>query len=241
MASALKDLSWVEIEAVCDRLRPALETAASVERAAAELAATFLRFSETCLLARVFLVVPWSKLPPADRDWASELARKLGRTVSPTTPILALAGTAGKQARWNERTASEGHRAIPLFDRAFIDGAPMIAALLGALRIDFEPSTEGAMQLRAMPGGLNARFLVEDGATSTDAEGRHIIAQDFAASFGIRSVFGMGGSYVGGDHAIAVIFTTEALAARDVDRFTNLISVFKMATSERIRTGKLFG
>jgi hypothetical protein len=217
--------------------------APDLESAAARAARQFHRAAESCVLARLFVVLPFGRLPDAERAWAEGLATSIGRAqaLSPTTPVLVLLGTAGLDPRWNDRTASAGHRAIPLVDRTFVESAPMIAALLSSLKLDLGVRTDGAIELRSVAGGLNARFLVEDAPTTVDSAGRFVIAaRDFVAAHQIRSVFGMGGSYVGGELAAAIMFTRETLRAADCDRFTSLISSFKMATSAQLAAGRIF-
>ncbi|HEY0189519.1 MAG TPA: hypothetical protein VGC42_00260, partial [Kofleriaceae bacterium] len=65
-------------------------------------------------------------------------------------------------------------------------------------------------------------------------------ARDFVARYQIRSVFGMGGTYIDGRMAIFVAFTREALTPGVVDRFTSFISTFKMATAELVARGAVF-
>jgi hypothetical protein len=191
----------------------------------------------------VFVVVPLHRLPAAETAWAKTFARSAGRVapLAPSTPVLALAGTAGTAPAWSDRTKSNGHRAIPLIDRSFVAGAPMIGALLSSLKLDLGVRNDGEIELRAVQGGVNARFFVDDATTAVDAEGRSVIgARDFVEAHHVRSVWGMGGSYVGGELAIAIVFTCELLRAHDVDRFTSLISTFKMATSTLVTTNRVF-
>ncbi|CAN5262287.1 hypothetical protein BH11MYX1_BH11MYX1_18840 [soil metagenome] len=92
-----------------------------------------------------------------------------------------------------------------------------------------------------MAGGLYARFFVEDAAVTLDDQQRHVIASgEFVARHQIRSVFGMADSYVTGEIAISIIFTTEKLTALDVDRFTTIISTFKMVTSDAVAASRFF-
>lgn len=52
--------------------------------------------------------------------------------------------------------------------------------------------------------------------------------------YGIRTVFGMGGSYIDGKLAVVLLFTTELLSLATVELFPSLISNFKMATSHLV-------
>ncbi len=108
----------------------------------------------------------------------------------------------------------------------------MIAAALSAFDMKVGTASSGEIALRTAAGGLNARFLVSNAQSSVDAESRYVIAaRDFVEKYRIHTVFGMGGSYVGGELAVAIIFTREQMSEADVDRYTSLISSFKMGTS----------
>ncbi len=234
--ASFRDTAWTDIERVRDGITKQIAGVPTLERAAVAFTATLRRSFETCALARLFVLAPLKRLPEAEQGWARDLASSIGHAaeVSPETPTLCLLGSAGIEPAWNDRTKSAGHRAIPLLDRNFIANAPMIAGLLHALHLDPQQrETGGPIQLRPMAGGLNARFFVEDAAISVDEQDRHVIAsRPFVTRYGIKSVFGMGGSYVTGEIAIAIIFTTEKLTATEVDRYTTFISTFKMATSD---------
>ncbi len=240
--ASFRETPWVEIERLRDSITKQITTAPTVDHAAATFTATMKRTFDSVALARMFLLMPLHRLPEPEQAWARNLATSIGHpgAVDRETPVLCLVGTAGTEPGWNDRTRSAGHRAIPLLDRNFIANAPMIEGLLRAL--DLDPSQRehgGPIQLRPMAGGLNARFFVDDAASTLDDQQRHVIAsREFVVKHQIRSVFGMGGSYVTGEIAIAIIFTTEKLSALDVDRFTTFISTFKMATADAVAAGR---
>lgn len=243
MPTTFKATTFEEIERLRSQLDQAGTAASDVETAAAQVAQLLLRASPTCVLARIFMVLPLRRLPAAERTWAQTFATSTGRTepLAPTTQVLSLLGSAGLEAPWNARTSSAAHRAIPLIDRSFVEGAPMIAALLASFKLDLGTLHSGEIALRTMHGGLNARFFVEDAHSQIDSQGRFVIgARDFVAKHQIRSVFGMGGSYVGGELALAILFTTEQLRATDADRFSNLIGSFKMATSAQVAANRIY-
>jgi hypothetical protein len=242
MASTVRSSTWEEIQELRKRLERAIAQAPTIEAAAQHFATGFAAAFETVALARMFLVVPAHQLPTRERTWAERFAQAANRRVAETTPVLALVGTAGIEPAWNDRRRSVGHCAIPLIDKELIEGAPMIAELLASLRIELVGlSTDAPAQLRSLPGGLNARFFVPDARTTVDASGRHVIAaRDFVSQYEIASVFGMGGVYVGGELAVAIIFTREVLSAIEVDRFPTFISAFKMTTSRLMTEGKIF-
>ncbi|HEY0254305.1 MAG TPA: hypothetical protein VGC41_22410 [Kofleriaceae bacterium] len=238
------DASWTQIQALRASLDETTQAASSLQEAAQHLAVMLATTFESCVLARVFALVPLHQLPAHERLWAESFAgsMQLGGLVKDQTPVMTLLGTAGVEIAWSERTSSQGHRAIPLVDSMFIERAPMIAALLDSLQIGPELLHHtGDMNIRTFAGGLNARFFVDDAKTSLNAAGKHVIAsRPFVEKYGVKSVFGMGGSYVTGTTVFAVVFTNETLTATEVDRFTSFIGTFKLATTANVEQGQLF-
>lgn len=242
---SLRDASWEEVQEAHRHVEASLAGALHVEGAAQRFVEVIAGSFSTIALARLFVVLPWEQLPAEEQAVARRFAEAAGRAgaIDPRTPTLTLLGTAGEEPAWNRRESSKEHRAIPLIDESVVDGAPMIAALLGALQVKLANLRGGksSVQLRNLAGGLNARFYVPDARSITDARGRHVIAaRDFVAKYGIKTVFGMGGVYVNGVLAVAIVFTRESLEPIHVDRFPMFISSFKVATSQLVRAGTIF-
>ncbi|MEJ7730594.1 MAG: hypothetical protein WKG00_15410 [Polyangiaceae bacterium] len=234
-------LSGATLEVV-GALRPEIHgtTWSSVEEAAQATSALFVREFASALLARVFVLVPFRSLPPAEQAFARELVNGDARLVAGTR-VLALLGTAGKEPAWNDRRASRGHLAIPLLDRSFVEGIPMIAALLAELEVDVSRLEAAPIATRRLLGGKNGRFYVAEAASARDGQGRHVIAaRDFVESHQIKTVFGMGGAYMDGTLAVAIVFANEVVPAGVVDLFPSLIGNFKMATMELMTKGRIF-
>ncbi len=215
--------------------------ASSVEAAARQFTAQMVASFESIVLGRVFLVLPFARLPAAEQAFARALVHADPR-LGDTTPCLALVGSRGREPAWNDRRSSVGHRAIPLLDADHVASAPMLAKLLGDLNIRVAVPLEGGpVVTRLLPGGLNAAFYVQNASTAKDDRGRSVIPdQVFANKHGVNTVFGMGGSYVDGTLAVAVFFTTEMLERMVVDRYPSLIGNFKMATADLVSEGRIF-
>lgn len=231
------------VQALRSDLDPQLRSAPNLVTASQRFVELFTRSFDTVALARLFIVTRFDSLSAPERTAASEFTANLGRgTLEPATPVLSLLGTSGSLPSWNKRERSQNHRAIPFLDRALVNGAPMISALLSALNVDLVGlSGDPAVQVRHLSGGLNARFYVPDARSTLDAQGRHIIAaQDFVATQGIRTVFGMGGAYLDGKLVVAIIFTREMLAEMYVDRFPSFIGTFKVATTSLAQGGQIY-
>ena len=204
----------------------------SVQHAAEQFTALFATRFSTVVLARMFLVVPFGRLPPRDHAFARALVGADPRLTA-ETPVLSLLGTHGRKPEWNDRARSAAHLAIPLLDRETVQAAPMIARLLIDLEVDLQGlGTGGPIATRMMIGGRNAMFYVPDARTTRDERGRLIIDPDFAAKQGVESVFGMGGSYLDGTLAIAIVFCAERIERTEADRYGSFINSFKMATLE---------
>ncbi|MFT3695857.1 MAG: hypothetical protein QM831_22165 [Kofleriaceae bacterium] len=238
--TTFRDASWQKIQEVRASLDEVIPTATTLRDAAQIFANAFSTF-DSCVLARVFALIPFEQLPNQEQVWARSFAvsHNVTALLTPRTTILTLFGTAGIERSWLSREASQGHRAIPLVHEGFIEGAPMISALLGALQIDGVADAD--RRARTMTGGLNARFFVDDARTAKNAVGQHIIAsREFVEAYAVKSVFGMGGTYVNGTRVVAIIFTNEQLTAQEVDRFASFIGTFKLATTASVERGRLF-
>lgn len=236
--SGLSAASWNDIEAM--RAQIAAGKPASVQEAAEQFTALFATRFSTVVLARVFLVVPLGRLPPHDAAFARALAGNDPR-LTDETPVLSLIGTHGMSTEWNDRARSVGHLAIPLLDRESVQAAPMIARLLVDLAVDLGKIGSGdSISTRRMVGGRNAMFYVPDARTTRDDRGRLIIQPEFAAKHGVESVFGMGGSYLDGSLAIAIVFCAERIERDDADRYGSFINSFKMATLALMNDGRVW-
>lgn len=236
MPMTIHDASWDHVQDLRARIEPLVGTAPTVAVGAQRFVEAIATTFSSVVLARLFAVVPLRRLPEPERAWAERFAVLASRPVplDPATPVLTLLGTAGTQPGWGTRASSVGHLAIPLVDAQLVDGAPMIAELLTSLQVNVHKVPGGsAIELRRLAGGRDGRFYVADAQSSVDAKGRRIIAAgDFVAKHQIRTVFGMGGAYLGGELVVAIVFTNELLTALEVDRFPSLIGTFKLGTSK---------
>jgi hypothetical protein len=211
-----------------------------VDAAQQFVAALTARFASVAL-ARMFIVLPFDSLPPFDQAFARRLVNDDAR-LRASTRVLSLLGSAGHAAEFHSRLNSTSHLAIPLLDRRFVQGIPMITKLLADLEVDLQGLDEGRpIATRRMLGGHNGTFYVNDAATAHDDVGRPIIpARDFVEAHRIKTTFGMGGAYLDGTLCVAILFCQEHLERRFVDPFASLISNFKMATTSLLQAGSVF-
>lgn len=83
---------------------------------------------KTLALVRFYKTHPFGALDDGLREFATKI---LGDApASPDMKCLTLLASAGDLPEWSSRTASVGHRAIPLPSEQFIDRFPMIAHLI---------------------------------------------------------------------------------------------------------------
>jgi hypothetical protein len=235
------------ILALQDRVRQAARAAPSLERAAQQLAE--LMFEDAggaIVLARVFATGMFASLPREEADFATLAARK-GKAealLQASTPVLALLGTYGIELAWRQRTLSKDHRALPLVSRDFVHGRPMMSSLLSELGLPFGGPVRigNGVKLEQLMGGDSTRlFHVLDAATATDAEGRKIIPrQDFVRSYGVCSVFALGGTWPNGSSGFLVVFSRDSLTAGVARRLAPIVTVFRSATTSLVMQGRYF-
>ena len=234
-----------EITAFKEEVRVALKGCTSLEQAAQTLAKkVYTTFQSSTVLARVYATVAYGRLPPDVRGFVDALpATTSGEApLTDATPCLSLLGTYGLEPAWQSRRMSRGHLAIPLLSRELVEATPMIARLFKDLGIDLAWIDNPTSDLsRALVGGFNGVFFVQDAATAKDAKSNFVIpAQPFVAQQKIKTVFGMGGFYMQGTMVAIILFTREQLSRMQAERFSALSGILKVATNTHVVAGRLF-
>lgn len=224
---------------------PRLQEVTFLEESAQALA-TALRtqFTESVVLARVYVTVPFDDLPPTLKTFVQELAESAGAdaALKGTTPVLSLLGTDGQEDAWSDRRNSKGHKGIPLISAAFVGGIPMISRLLRELGVplDWIDSHE-AQRIVTTIGNTVGLFFVQDAAEAKDEQARQVIpAQDFVSAYGVKSVFGTGGAYPGGQILVLVVFCRDKVARATAELFLPLADLFRGKTSSLVAPAKVF-
>lgn len=226
-----------QVEDLEARLKKGLAGVSYLDDAAQKL--TDLVFDElqpSLALARVYVTVPYGRLPSTNKAFVDALAeaKQIKSSVKPETLVLSLVGTRGARPAWNDRRQSQGHVGIPLATASFVESIPMVSRLLVelGLGLDWVDKSDVGILARAAGDGVGGVFFVEDAATATDKKGRKIIpAQDFVAENGVKTVFGVGTTFVDGTLATMILFTREKLARTQADLFAPLMRAFKLATT----------
>lgn len=242
----INDLSWHELRGLQNLIRESLKGCAHLEGAAQSCASLLYEtFNPPPVLVRLYGTIPFADLPRDNREFVSRLAEEKGiaRLIDRGTPVLSLLGSRGARPAWNDRRLSKGHVGIPLCAASFVESVPIVARLL--IEMGMGLKWIDARDLGAVPGvmdgGLSGLFYVKDARTAMDMGGRHIIAeQDFVVEHDVRTVFGVGGSYVGGMLVVLLVFTQEIVDRSVVQRLVPIVNVFKSATIGPVMRGSFF-
>ncbi len=243
--AGIDDVAYEDLEKLWRDLEPSLAGAASLEQVARLFTdALYERFAASIVLARVFATVELHQLPGADRAFVERFAASIHRTgdLQEGTLVLTLLATRGVEEAWNDRRRSRDHLALPLLSEQFVAEIPMISRLLS--EIGFAPAWRGSETgfVTRTLANVNGIFYVGDARTATDDRDRSIIpATEFVERYGIRSVFGFGGSYLGRHMFIsAIVFCRDEIARSQAMRFVPLIGSLKAATTRFVNRGEIF-
>ncbi len=222
-----------------------IQGAKTLEDAAQELVAALQqKFDESVVIARVFVTVPYGSLPPKNKEFVQKLAESAGATVDlkAATPVLSLIGSYGQESDWRDRRKSKGHVGIPMISSSFVGAIPMISRLLKELGVPMtwvdSHDTEIIVKTMDPSGGL---FFVDNAAEATDHQGRKIIAaQDFVSAYSVKSVFGTGGVYPGGQIVVIVAFCRDGFTKAAAERFLEVNSWFRNKTGSLVQSTEIF-
>ncbi len=236
-ASTVADL-WLEME------RRVLAAGYLEEGAQILAAALYGQFEESVVVGRVFVTVPFGKLPKANQQFVRGLVESAGAPadLKQTSPVLSLIGTYGQDEEWRDRRRSKSYVGIPLVSSSFVETIPMISGLLKELGVpvDWVDSHDSEMIVNTI-GSAAGLFFVENAATATDAQGRKIIAaQDFVANYDVKSVFGVGGAYPTGQIVVIVTFCRSQIPRIVAERFVTLAAFFISKTAGHVEQGRIF-
>ena len=239
------DVDYDDLEDLWARLEPQIATMTSLAAVAQHvLDAVYEKFDDSIALARVFATAEMRQLPEEERRYAESFAAVNGvlGDMRDATPVLSLLATRGVEAAWNDRTRSQGHRAIPLLSAGFVGEIPMISRLLN--EIGFTPDWQGPGSgfVTKTLASVNGVFYVADARSAADEHDRAIIpATDFVRQHGVRTVFGVGGSYLSRNAFVCMIlFCRESILRSQAMKFVPLVGSFKAATTRLLNRGALF-
>jgi hypothetical protein len=247
--SKISETTLSSLSTFRSKMGESIEGCAYLEEAAQKFTdAIYEEFKDSIVLVRLFAAIPFGDLPASNQAFVTDLAASAGisHLVEDQTLVLSLLGTRGERTTWNSRHNSQGHVGIPLASADFIEAIPMMSRLLKELGLNLDWIDSGDTEIVAKTIGTMAGvFYVPDARTAVDHRGRKIIAaQNFVAEYDVRTVFGLGGSYLyaGGSSTFLtnIVFTRETLEKRQVERFIPLVNEFKTATAGLDASGKVF-
>ena len=241
----LADVTSAAVSELWESVEAKVSDSEALEVAAQTLAkGLHTHFDESVVIARVFVTVPYGDLPDFNRDFVDNLVSGAGvqDELNASTPVLSLVGTHGHESAWCDRLQSQGHVGIPLISSSFVGSIPMITRLLQelGLSLDWVDSQDSGVLVETI-GHSAGLFYVEDAAETKDSEGRDVIAaQDFVAAHNVKSVFGTGRAYGGGQLAVVVVFCRDQISREAAEEFIDLANLFHNKTAGLAATGKVF-
>ncbi len=242
----ITELSLKDLVGLQNKIAEQVVKHTTLEAAAQEyMSILYDTLSESLVLSRLFATIPFEELPEPNRTFVLSLAQSAGITelIHDKTMVLSLLGSRGTKPEWNDRRKSQGHVGIPLASSDFIDKIPMMSRLLKQLGagIDWIDAHDTELVAKTFEN-LSGVFFVRDAKSEVDNQGRKIIAaQDFVEEEKVKTVFGIGGGYLGS----SVFFTTIIFVREFVDkdlasRFMLQANKFKTATMGLVNEGKIF-
>lgn len=218
--------------ASCDHLSTAAE---------AWVSSLYQEYKESLVLVRAFVTQPYWSLPDFQRAAANRALDPLGKAclLSAQTPILSLLGTRGVEPAWNDRRLSEGHAALPLLAPELI--SPMAYRLLSDLGVPLESLQTDDGVVQDAIGTTAGLYHVLDAAGEVDRQGRKVIPhQDFVKRYGVRSVFGIGGAFLGSLVLVLIFFSRDKVAREEAELQLPLLNLFKTVTYQIASLDSIF-
>jgi hypothetical protein len=232
------------ISALSNRVKGAAKSSTSLQQAAQGLAdAVYETFGEALVLTRVFGACPLRVLPTRDQTFVKNMASSAGQpALDDGTLTLSLLGTQGVKPAWRDRYQSAGHLGIPLASKQFVQSIPMISRLLTQMVGDLSWIDDRNMEIVTKKlGKVAGVFYVADAKTETDEEGRKIIAaQDFVEEHDVKTVFGIGGTFLAGLFIALILFARESVSRERAESFSPLIIDFKSAAVGKVITKQIY-
>ena len=241
MQIEIKRLTLAKIFELSQLIKERCGRLSSLEEVAQELINTFCRVFITdsgknaFVLSRFFKSCIYEELPD---DIKIYIRHQEGEEeVSAQNRYLTLLGTWGDMKGWRCRKESKGHQALPLYDPHIICDIPMLSALLSQIGFDISdvarPDKNIIIDKEDTEFGT---FCVEE------ARGSKLIPKQagFVDPFGVKSVFGFGGSYRNNNIYAIIVFSRERISNKITKLFLSLNPAIKLLTLRHEMTGSIF-
>jgi hypothetical protein len=177
-----------------------------------------------CALVRFYKTHPFSDLPEDLRDFCRHLMPD--ESFDPGTKCLTLLGTAGDEPQWNDRHASQRHRAVPLPSAQVIERFPMIAQLVRQFGVPISSLLDaGAVTAHELDHKTYNVFYVPE----SHIHGAYIPAQnDFVIPYKIKSALGFGGILPSGNLFAVIMFSRVPIPMETARMFRTIAINVKM-------------
>ena len=201
-------------------------------------------FEESTVLARVFGTVAFRELPDRDKEFVRKLAgiRECGSELNDETIVISLLGTRGRKPTWNDRYGSAGRLGIPVVSCSFIKTIPMVSVLVAETVTGVPWMEKQKSKILVTSLGKMARMIyVHDAGTDLTGGGVKTVAvQNFVWDHDVKTVVGLGGSYLNESFVSIMLFTNETITSEEVKKFMPLVNTFKTATTAQVMNRKIF-
>lgn len=223
-----------------------LNTSASLADIAQKSCDAFYEtFEQSVVLVRIFVTIPFAKLPKEEHTRVSTLANvwNIAPLLRPTTPVMTLIGTRGVNEAWRDRRKSEIFRAFPLVSQVIVESSPMTAQLMRALGIQIAGPTPNEVGIteKAWGAGRAGLFYVEHAARTVDSQGRKIIVvQPFVETYGVQTVFGVARAYRDDLFLTKIIFCRHLVTRERAREFLPLAAIYRGATLRAFDNDNVF-
>lgn len=204
------------------------------------------RFSDSLVLLRLFMTIPYAELPEEDQRFVDGRGRDTNTShlINGATPIFTLLGTRGERPEWSDRRASSHFRCIPLASTAFVSSLSMLSRQFESVGLDL--GLIDAWETKVVSTGRADQFRgmlhIRDAGIDRDPQGRMIVPkQEFVGAHGVKSVFGFGSGYARHPTLVTLFaFTNETVERSAVEPFTNLLEAFIASTESLVGQGQFF-
>lgn len=204
------------------------------------------QFQESLVLLRLFTSVPYSALPDQDRLLVDKKIKDSGTTplFSDKTPVLALLGSRGQEADWNDRRTSKGFRCIPLVSSGYVESLSMLSMQFRTMRFDLKlfDNWNSTVVINGHANEYAGMLYVNHAGTDRDEQGRMIVPrQEFVAENNVKTVLGFGGGYSKHPSIVTLFaFTNELLSKEQIKPFSSILEAYLSVSEELVGNGLIF-
>lgn len=204
------------------------------------------RFSDSLVLLRLFMTLPYAELPEEDQLFVDGRGRATNTShlIHGGTPIFTLLGTMGKRPEWNDRRNSQHFRCIPLASTAFIASLSMLSRQFESVGFDLDliDNWETKVAATGRADRYRGMLYIRDAGIDRDSQGRMIVPkQEFVAASGVKTTLGFGSGYAGHPTLVTLFaFTDETLERSAMVPMAALLDVYRDVTEEMMRKGLVF-